>query len=625
MVRQPRQLDGEAAGEGGTMNPKETHSPLLANIPAELRTPKLWLQSYLRKNAKHPDKKPRKCPVMTWATPADREKNCQTLDYILENRIPTDSGVQRFIEKSEGFVFIDLDHVRNVDTGEVEPWASELVEKLDTYCEISASGTGFHLVCRGTLSEDFKVKGNPVEIYAGNTGKVLHMTGNVYDLRTSIEDCQEQVTQLLKEQQEKSGRTPHVEVLNVMTEHDVKKTADTDLPEACLDGWLGQVCKERMSAFPRAYAWLALLAAASVLVPRETKLRCNLYVDLDGGVHTGKSSAFEWAFHLLSLGKPALMKMKAGSAEGLVERVGDVGGAARLLYPDELAHLLEKSMIERSSFSRFLTSAFYDDVQELTVTKRKALTFNCRLSLAGGTVADQFGDLFGSATTGGLYDRFLFGKCPTGYQYLWQPLDDVHPVYVPPGTMEGGIFVDADRPVPVSIHPAVFEVRNWWMKELRIGARVAELCLRAATICASFDGRRTLTADMLEPALALAHYQMRVRAFLQPNPGENPDARMAFMVRNWLTANAPEGKWIGRRDLFRAVNAYRLGGKVFDGAVRAMKFNGELEEDKVGRMVVVRLVQEPSVINNSMPSDASSTAVPSPTVITPLSEEVSHP
>jgi putative DNA primase/helicase len=595
-------------------NPKPNFK-LLANIPAELRTPPLWLQFYNVVDPKRPDKKPSPHPCVKFKTPELRSANLRSLDHLMGRK--AQDGFQRLVVKEEGFVFIDLDGVRNADTGEVEPEAQTIIDTLNSYTEVSKSGKGIHIVCRGKLDADLPPHPpSKVEIYSGITpNKIIAMTGDLYDpnglLYTTVEDRREEVEQLLREQQAKSGST--AEVLNVLTERDVTKATDTDLPESCLDGWLGQICKERMSALPRAYAWLALLAGASVLVPRETKHRCNLYVDLDGPVHSGKSSAFEMAFHLLSLGKPALMKMKAGSAEGLAEYVGDVDGASRLLYPDELAHLLEKSMIERSSFSRFLTSAFYDDLQEMTVSKRKALTFNARLSLAGGTVEDQFGDLFGSATTGGLYDRFLFGKCPTGYQYLWQPLDDVHPADV------------VDRAVPVVLQPSVFEARNWWIKELGITPRVAELCVRAATICASFDGRATLTAEMLQPALELAKYQMRVRALLQPNPGENPDARMAFAIRNWLAEHASDGRWVGRRLLSRGVHAHRLGPKVFDGALRALEFNGEIESDKVGnKKFVVRLVAEEQVSpQNKVPIGDTCPPSVTATVTSALSEDVS--
>ena len=180
----------------------KTHSELLKNIPAELRTPAKWLQYYLKKNPKKPNKKPSKAPVMKYGTPKERAANLRSLDYLLENREPQ-AGFQRYVDKEEGFTFIDLDHVRNADTGEVTEWADKLIEKLNTYTEVSASGEGFHIVCRGKLDEDFHVDPNPVEIYSGNTTKLIAMTGDLYDpkgvLCTTVEDRHAEVSQLLNQ------------------------------------------------------------------------------------------------------------------------------------------------------------------------------------------------------------------------------------------------------------------------------------------------------------------------------------------------------------------------------------------------------------------------------------------
>jgi hypothetical protein len=183
------------------MTPIKTSAEFLSNIPPELRTPPLWLQYYLKTDPERPDKKPKKQPIVKWGTPVDRAANLKPLDYLLEKRKSTKhDGVQRFIDKSEGFIYIDLDHARNPETGDIEPWAVELIQGFDTYTEISASGKGFHLVLRGTLPADFHVDGNPVEVYSGNSGKLMAMTGNLYDdvLYTVVEARQEKAEQLLR-------------------------------------------------------------------------------------------------------------------------------------------------------------------------------------------------------------------------------------------------------------------------------------------------------------------------------------------------------------------------------------------------------------------------------------------
>jgi hypothetical protein len=193
------------------MTISKTQSEHLANIPAELRTPKLWVRYNLSKDPKAPDKKPRKVPVVKWSEP----ENLRSLDHLIAKGEKQD-GFQRLVFKEEGFVYVDLDKVRNADTGEVEPWAVKLIEDLDSYTEISASKTGFHIVCKGTLVEDFHCDGNPVEIYSGVSGKLIAITGEMYNefFHRSIEDRQQQVEQLFKQMKASADKPPNIEVKN---------------------------------------------------------------------------------------------------------------------------------------------------------------------------------------------------------------------------------------------------------------------------------------------------------------------------------------------------------------------------------------------------------------------------
>ena len=81
-----------------------------------------------------------------------------------------------------GFVFsgedpycgIDLDHVRNPETGDVEPWAQELIKRLCSYSELSQSGTGAHVIVRAKVPGRRRRNGN-VEMY--DEGRFFCMTG----------------------------------------------------------------------------------------------------------------------------------------------------------------------------------------------------------------------------------------------------------------------------------------------------------------------------------------------------------------------------------------------------------------------------------------------------------------
>lgn len=86
--------------------------------------------------------------------------------------------------KEQELMGIDLDHCI-VDGGIITPLASEVVARLNSYCEYSPSGTGLHILVRGRLPEnllaDLKADGEMrLEMYDHNhfltvTGK--HLAG----------------------------------------------------------------------------------------------------------------------------------------------------------------------------------------------------------------------------------------------------------------------------------------------------------------------------------------------------------------------------------------------------------------------------------------------------------------
>lgn len=82
---------------------------------------------------------------------------------------------------------MDLDGCLDPETGEVEPWALEIVEQLDSYTEISPSGTGLHILVRAGLPEGGNRKGQ-IEMYDRSrfftvTGRRLEGTSHLIEER----------------------------------------------------------------------------------------------------------------------------------------------------------------------------------------------------------------------------------------------------------------------------------------------------------------------------------------------------------------------------------------------------------------------------------------------------------
>lgn len=97
------------------------------------------------------------------------------------------AATERFRCEGVGFVFtaddpyvgIDLDHCRDSQTGKLEPQAQALIDAFATYAESSVSGSGVHLILRGTMPRGSRHRGRldglEVEVYG--QGRYFVTTG----------------------------------------------------------------------------------------------------------------------------------------------------------------------------------------------------------------------------------------------------------------------------------------------------------------------------------------------------------------------------------------------------------------------------------------------------------------
>ncbi len=101
----------------------------------------------------------------TWATLSEAVSFAQRRNLDIGYVLTRDGGV----------VAVDLDHCVNAATGSIEPWAQAIVDRLDSYCEISRSRTGLHVFAIGTLPPGRRRHGR-IETY--NDGRYIIVTGN---------------------------------------------------------------------------------------------------------------------------------------------------------------------------------------------------------------------------------------------------------------------------------------------------------------------------------------------------------------------------------------------------------------------------------------------------------------
>ena len=94
--------------------------------------------------------------VSTWSNEQNWRSFGDSLKYLDKN--PSFEGVTYILSEDDPFVAFDGDDVRDPETGEVHPDFKELVSNVGSYTDVSASGTGLHIVVRGQLPDYLNTK-----------------------------------------------------------------------------------------------------------------------------------------------------------------------------------------------------------------------------------------------------------------------------------------------------------------------------------------------------------------------------------------------------------------------------------------------------------------------------------
>jgi len=84
-------------------------------------------------------------------------------------------GVGFVFTDDDPIVGVDLDDCRDPETGDVDDAAQDIIERLDSYTEVSPSGTGYHVLITGTLPDGRNRRGS-VELY--DTARFFTVTGD---------------------------------------------------------------------------------------------------------------------------------------------------------------------------------------------------------------------------------------------------------------------------------------------------------------------------------------------------------------------------------------------------------------------------------------------------------------
>lgn len=150
-------------------------APILDAVPAELRAREQWVTWAIERRHGRAMKSP--CQVdgrhasttdpATWTSFENAVRALRSSSWF--------AGVGFVFTERDPFVGVDLDHAVR-DDGTREPWATQIVEALNSYTERSVSGSGLHVIVKGAVPSGGNRRGS-VEMY--DRGRFFVVTGDV--------------------------------------------------------------------------------------------------------------------------------------------------------------------------------------------------------------------------------------------------------------------------------------------------------------------------------------------------------------------------------------------------------------------------------------------------------------
>jgi putative DNA primase/helicase len=148
-----------------------------SNIPAELRELERWVLWNKDKHPLQPSGKPASVSdPSTWSSfgevmSAYRNRSITGKPFL---------GVGFVFTENDPYCGIDLDGVMD-ENGVIKPEAQTIIDKMDSYTEVSQSGHGIHIIVKGKKPSNWCRREN-VEIY--DKGRYFALTGNLWQKRS---------------------------------------------------------------------------------------------------------------------------------------------------------------------------------------------------------------------------------------------------------------------------------------------------------------------------------------------------------------------------------------------------------------------------------------------------------
>ncbi|MED1856750.1 DUF3987 domain-containing protein [Brevibacillus reuszeri] len=152
-----------------------------ANIPVSLREFKQWVLWGYRMR----DSIKTKVPLNIAGIPSDAQDSDNQFTFEEVVHMYTDeefnpegkrfNGIGFVFKKDGGITGIDLDKCVDKETGKIEEWAQKIIDRFQSYTELSVSGTGVHILIEGKIP-GAKNRTGQIEMY--DSKRFFTVSGN---------------------------------------------------------------------------------------------------------------------------------------------------------------------------------------------------------------------------------------------------------------------------------------------------------------------------------------------------------------------------------------------------------------------------------------------------------------
>lgn len=157
------------------MKKQQAASKTYDAVPEELKALPQWVNWGQKNSTGRNVKRPYNPKTKVLAKPGQLE-TCGTFAQALQNVHSGDfAGVGFMFADGGGICGVDFDHCIQPETGELQSEVSNWVKRFGSYTEVSQSGTGLHVICKGKLPGG-GIHKNFTELY--DSGRYFALTGN---------------------------------------------------------------------------------------------------------------------------------------------------------------------------------------------------------------------------------------------------------------------------------------------------------------------------------------------------------------------------------------------------------------------------------------------------------------